>query len=154
MKQNNGLSVLLTAKTYMFLCSQSPSSTSVPYTPEHWLTWTNTRPCSMELITPPSSPRLIMPPCSLGLITPSYLPGLVLLPCPLPQWAFITELWCHQGGTKAPFSRLTLCCDKNGKSSRVATQTGGPTKNQEFRIKDDLDELGMWLDESRSKVRA
>lgn len=39
MKQNNGLSVLLMAKMYVFLCSQIHLSMPVLCKPEHWLPW-------------------------------------------------------------------------------------------------------------------
>lgn len=39
MKQNNGLSVLLTAKMYVFLCSQIHLSMPVLCKPELWLSW-------------------------------------------------------------------------------------------------------------------
>lgn len=49
----------------------------------------------------------------------------------LPQWAFVLELWWHQGRTKARFSFLTLRYDENGKlvsSSQMVTLTKGLRK--------------------------
>lgn len=121
MKQNNGLSVLLMAKMYVFLCSQIHLSMPVLCKPEHWLpwaystslfmwadsislyTWAYPPPCSPGLTISPCSPVLITSFCSPGLITHPCSSRLITLLCPLDWCCFLVYLsWPHL--TALPFS--------------------------------------------------